>query len=206
MKNVVIDDPCGAEITFIFAHGAGADIHHDFMSEIAQQIAEQGIRVVRFNFPYMIKRAQDGKKRFPDSAPILLDFFQQTIARYASEKTVIGGKSMGGRMASHLDLVDGIKGIACLGFPFHPPKKPHINRGEHLAAMTKPTLILQGERDAFGGRDAVQNCAFSAQVTLTFIPDGCHGFIPRKASARTEAQNREQVSGYLGEFIKRVCR
>lgn len=119
-------------LTFIFAHGAGADMDHDFMAAVASGLAARGIRVVRFNFPYMVKRAEDGKRRPPDRAPKLLEAFEAVIAEYASGSVVIGGKSMGGRMASLLSDHPQVAGIACLGFPFHPPGKPEKFKGGSL--------------------------------------------------------------------------
>lgn len=207
MSTVIIDGPELAEHTFIFAHGAGAGagMEHDFMADVAARVACKGVRVVRFNFPYMIKRAEDGKKRPPDRAPVLLDTFRDIIAEYGTEKTVIGGKSMGGRMASHLGDIDGLKGIVCLGFPFHPPGKPEKNKGEHLATLFVPTLILQGERDTFGNRVELETYPLSANVQLTFIPDGDHSFKPRKVSGHTESGNRQLAADLIANFIQRVC-
>lgn len=94
MSQVIVNGE-GAQ-TFLFAHGAGAGMDHDFMTRVAEGIAEHGIRVVRFNFPYMVKRSEDGKKRPPDRAPKLLEAFEEVIERYSDESLVIGGKSMGG--------------------------------------------------------------------------------------------------------------
>ncbi|PKF51492.1 alpha/beta family hydrolase [Enterovibrio nigricans] len=205
MNHVLIDGPDEAAFTFIFAHGAGAGMDHDFMDDVARRIAAQGVRVVRFNFPYMVKRAEDGKKRPPDRAPKLLDAFNAVIDEFASESTVIGGKSMGGRMASHLSECARIKGICCLGFPFHPPGKPEKDKGEHLASLTLPALILQGERDTFGNRSELEAYPLSDFVTLTFIPDGDHSFKPRKASGHTESQNRQLAADKIVAFIQKVC-
>lgn len=205
MSHVLIDGPETAEYTFIFAHGAGAGMEHDFMVDVAQRIAAHGIRVVRFNFPYMVKRAEDGKKRPPDRAPKLLEAFEDVVSLYGGKNTVIGGKSMGGRMASHMDGHTGVQGIVCLGFPFHPPGKPEKDKGEHLAGMTTPTLILQGERDTFGNRTELEGYSLSDRVTLTFIPDGDHSFKPRKASGYTEPQNRQLAADKIAGFIKEVC-
>ncbi|MDD1783783.1 dienelactone hydrolase family protein [Enterovibrio sp. ZSDZ35] len=205
MNHVLIDGPDHAEHTFIFAHGAGAGMEHDFMEDVAKRIAANGVRVVRFNFPYMVKRTEDGKKRPPDRAPKLLEAFEAVIENYASKNTVIGGKSMGGRMASHLSASPAIKGIACLGFPFHPPGKPEKDKGEHLASLTIPTLILQGERDTFGNRSELETYPLSDSVTLTFIPDGDHSFKPRKASGHTESENRQLAAENIVAFIQKVC-
>lgn len=191
-------------LTFIFAHGAGADMDHDFMAAVASGLAARGIRVVRFNFPYMVKRAEDGKRRPPDRAPKLLEAFEAVIAEYASGSVVIGGKSMGGRMASLLSAHPQVAGIACLGFPFHPPGKPEKFKGDHLAEVDKPTLILQGERDTFGTQLECATFSFSPNVSLAFLPDGEHSFKPRKSSGYTEAQNIALAVEKLSQFIIEV--
>ncbi len=200
MSNVTIEGDENAPL-FIFAHGAGADMDHEFMSQVAKGLAYKGIRVVRFNFPYMVKRAEDGKRRPPDRAPKLLEAFEDIINTYASKPVVIGGKSMGGRMASLLSDNAMVKGIACLGFPFHPPGKLDKYKGEHLATLEKPCLILQGERDTFGTRDECNGFDFSSHITLEFIPDGDHSFKPRKSSGHTEMGNIALAVEHLSRFI-----
>lgn len=131
MTEYIIDTPPSGEYsaTFLFAHGAGAGMDHEFMADIAKGLSLKGIRVVRFDFPYMVKRREDGKKRPPDRQPKLLFDFQRHIEAFASEgDLVIGGKSMGGRMASLIvtdianespDVVncqEKVKGVACLAF------------------------------------------------------------------------------------------
>ncbi|ADV87365.1 alpha/beta fold hydrolase [Vibrio vulnificus] len=199
----IIDGPDNGPL-FIFAHGAGAPMEHAFMTAVAQGLAKEGIRVVRFNFPYMAKRAEDGKKRPPDRAPKLLEAFSEVIASVTDDPVIIGGKSMGGRMASLLSEHPLVKGIACLGFPFHPPGKPEKFKGEHLQTLSKPTLILQGERDTFGTQTECQQFEFSSMVRLAFLPDGDHSFKPRKSSGYTEAGNVQLVIEQLCAFIKGV--
>ncbi|WP_052878890.1 alpha/beta fold hydrolase [Vibrio coralliirubri] len=203
MNNVIIDGEDNP-ITFIFAHGAGAGMDHEFMQSVAKGLAFKGIRVIRFNFPYMIKRAEDGKRRPPDRAPKLLEAYQEIIEQVDSDKLVIGGKSMGGRMASHLSEVDKVAAMACLGFPFHPPGKPEKYKGEHLAELAKPCLILQGERDTFGKREEFADFDLSDSIRVEFIPDGDHSFKPRKSSGYTEQQNIALTVEKLAAFIKEV--
>ncbi|MEZ9492669.1 alpha/beta fold hydrolase [Vibrio splendidus] len=203
MNNVIIDGEDNP-ITFIFAHGAGAGMDHEFMQSVAKGLAFKGIRVIRFNFPYMIKRAEDGKRRPPDRAPKLLEAYQDIIEQCDSDKLVIGGKSMGGRMASHLSEVDKVAAMACLGFPFHPPGKPEKYKGEHLAELQKPCLILQGERDTFGKREEFADFDLSDSIRVEFIPDGDHSFKPRKSSGYTEQQNIALTVEKLSAFIKGV--
>ncbi|MEZ8010057.1 alpha/beta fold hydrolase [Vibrio sp. 10N.222.54.F12] len=203
MNNLIIDGEDNP-ITFIFAHGAGAGMDHEFMQSVAKGLAFKGIRVIRFNFPYMIKRAEDGKRRPPDRAPKLLEAYQEIIGQVDADKLVIGGKSMGGRMASHLSEVDKVAAMACLGFPFHPPGKPEKYKGEHLAELAKPCLILQGERDTFGKREEFADFDLSDSIRVEFIPDGDHSFKPRKSSGYTEQQNIALTVEKLSAFIKEV--
>ncbi|MEZ8969789.1 alpha/beta fold hydrolase [Vibrio cyclitrophicus] len=203
MNNVIIDGEDNP-ITFIFAHGAGAGMEHEFMQSVAKGLAFKGIRVIRFNFPYMIKRAEDGKRRPPDRAPKLLEAYQEIIEQVDADKLVIGGKSMGGRMASHLSEVDKVAAMACLGFPFHPPGKPEKYKGEHLAELEKPCLILQGERDTFGKREEFADFELSGSIRVEFIPDGDHSFKPRKSFGYTEQQNIALTVEKLSAFIKEV--
>ncbi len=199
-SKVIIDGEQGSPL-FVFAHGAGAGMEHAFMQHVALGLAEKGIQVVRFNFPYMVKRSEDGKKRPPDRAPKLLEAFEQIIAEYADQPIVIGGKSMGGRMASLLAENPLVAGIACLGYPFHPPGKPEKYKGEHLADLAKPCLILQGERDTFGKREEFEHFSLSQSVTVEFVPDGDHSFKPRKSSGHTEEGNLAHTVDVLSQFI-----
>ncbi|MCF7504438.1 alpha/beta fold hydrolase [Vibrio sp. L3-7] len=203
MNNVIIDGE-DYPITFIFAHGAGAGMDHEFMQSVAKGLALKEIRVIRFNFPYMIKRAEDGKRRPPDRAPKLLEAYQEIIEQVDADKLVIGGKSMGGRMASHLSELDKVAAMACLGFPFHPPGKPEKYKGEHLAELEKPCFILQGERDTFGKREEFEGFDLSDSIRVEFIPDGDHSFKPRKSSGYTEQQNIALTVEKLSAFIKEV--
>ncbi len=198
----IIDGPEDSPVNFLFAHGAGAGMDHTFMNTVATGLAEQGIRVIRFNFPYMIKRSEDGKKRPPDRQPKLLADFQQHIDAHSERPLVIGGKSMGGRMASLMaEQNPDLKGIACLGFPFHAPGKD-VYRGDHLATILPPCLIIQGERDTFGKREEVETYLFSSSVQLEYLTDGDHGFKPRKASGVTECENIAKAIERLAIFIK----
>jgi uncharacterized protein len=193
------------KVTFIFAHGAGAGMDHPFMETIATGLAKQGIKVVRFDFPYMVRQKELGKRRPPDRAPKLLEAFSDVIAKYAQNgKVVIGGKSMGGRMASLLADHKQVSAIACLGFPFHPPGKPENFKGSHLATIEKACLILQGERDAFGTRSELDEITFSQSVRLEFIIDGDHSFKPRKSSPVSEQQNLAHAVRLLSHFIHEV--
>lgn len=196
-----------SEFTFIFAHGAGADKDSDWMIEMDRLMSEKGIQVIRFNFPYMIKRQEDGKRRPPDRQPKLIEAFESQINKVSPDaRLIIGGKSMGGRMASLLadssDLASRVAAVICMGFPFHPPGKPEKFRGDHLATMKFPTLILQGERDTFGTKAEIDEWTFSKLVKTEFLPDGDHSFKPRKRSGFTLAQNQKLAAEKISKFLE----
>ncbi|MDC0610429.1 alpha/beta fold hydrolase [Vibrio sp.] len=202
MKNIIING-LPEWPKFIFAHGAGAGMDHPFMETIASELEKHQICVIRFDFPYMEQQKELNKKRPPDRAPKLLEAYQQIIKEYANDQPiVIGGKSMGGRIASLLEQDDLVKGVACLGYPFHPPGKPEKFKGEHLAQFEKPCLILQGERDTFGKREEFEQFSLSTSIRVEFIADGDHSFKPRKSSGATEMGNLESAASYLAQFIK----
>ncbi|WP_047045573.1 alpha/beta fold hydrolase [Vibrio mexicanus] len=203
MTDFIVDGDQNSPL-FIFAHGAGAGMDHAFMEQVAKGLTAKGIKVVRFNFPYMVKRAEDGKKRPPDRAPKLLAAFEEVIEQFADSPVVIGGKSMGGRMASLLQDHDKVAGTACLGFPFHPPGKPENYKGAHLAELSKPCLILQGERDTFGTKAEFEGFELSDSVSVSFLDDGDHSFKPRKRSGFTEEGNIAACIERLSAFIFEV--
>lgn len=197
----LIDGPSDAIVSFLFAHGAGAGMDHDFMTAVAQGLALNGIEVIRFNFPYMVQRSIDGKRRPPDRQPKLLADFNHHIEHFSNRELVVGGKSMGGRMASLICDDANVLGLACLGFPFHPPKKPEKFRGEHLANIKTPTLILQGDRDTFGNKEAVSRFDLSSAVSVEYLADGDHSFHPRKSSGYTDQQHLISIIDSLSAFI-----
>ena len=209
LDSITIDGREGRP-TLILAHGAGADLSSEFMTDMAGKIAAHGVRVMRFNFPYMIKRAQDGKKRPPDRAPKLIDAYSDLIEAL-NTPCVIGGKSMGGRIASIVANVgvngEGgsplIKGCACLGYPFHPPGKPDNLRTEHLLRLTTPTLIAQGTRDAMGTKEEVLGYGLDKTLELVWLEDGNHDLKPRKASGFTHDAHLEATAKHVADFVKR---
>lgn len=188
---------------FIFAHGAGADKDSDFMCEVAQRLAEQNITVVRFNFPYMIKAAELGKRRPPDRTPVLQEAFIELVNGRPKELPLfVGGKSMGGRMSTL--ILQGIDALGAIvfGYPFHPPGKPEKLRTEHLESMDKPVLILQGQRDTFGTQEEVLGYDLSGKVETVFLTDGDHSLKPRKASGLTQQQHIASAVEHTVSFIR----
>ncbi len=186
----VFDGPDDAELTIALEHGAGAPMDSPFMATIAAGLAQAGLRVARFEFPYMHRRRIDGTRRPPDRAPILLETWRAVIATLGPGRLVIGGKSLGGRIASLLADEAGVRGLVCLGYRFHAPGRPATpERLAHLATLTTPTLIVQGTRDALGARAEVAGYALSPAIRIAWMPDGDHSLKPRKASGVSEADN-----------------
>ncbi len=203
-NSLLFNGPKRATLTFALAHGAGAPMDHAFMNHIAEGIAEAGFRVARFEFPYMQKRRADGRKRPPDREPVLRDSFERVAAALGSGTLVIGGKSMGGRIASMMADTLKVRGLICLGYPFHAPGKPDKLRTDHLKAIRTPTLILQGSRDPFGTVVEIPGYGLSKKVRVHALEDGEHSFKPRKASGRTEKQNLDEAVAEAVKFLKRL--
>ena len=202
VPELVFDGLSSARLTICLAHGAGAPMDSPFMDAFAEMLATEGFRVARFEFPYMAERRETGKKKPPNRAPILMECWHAVIDKLGSRDTlIIGGKSMGGRMASLVADEAGVAGLVCLGYPFHSPgKPPGPNRLEHLEALKTPTLICQGTRDALGSHDDVAGYRLSDAIALHWLEDGDHGFKPRKKSGRTEDQNWREAISAMTEF------
>lgn len=184
------------------AHGAGAAMDSPFMTTMARRLGEEGIRVARFEFPYMAARRQGGR-RPPDREPVLRETWKTVIAALGgAERLVIGGKSMGGRMASLVADETGVRGLVCLGYPFHPPGQPGKTRTAHLADLRTPTLIVQGTRDPLGTREDVAGYELSPQIQLVWLEDGDHSFKPRKSSGHTEKQHLEAAVMVVAGFVR----
>ncbi|MEO0971813.1 MAG: alpha/beta family hydrolase [Pseudomonadota bacterium] len=185
------DGPVGAPFTIVLAHGAGAPMDSPFMHEVSTRIAAEGSRCVRFEFPYMAARREDGKRRPPNPQSRLLQTWRELVLQLGvpRERLLIGGKSMGGRMASLLADELEVAGVVCLGYPFHPAGKPERLRTAHLLDLRTPTLIVQGERDPLGRREEVESYDLSACVEVVWAPDGDHDLKPRKASGHSHEDN-----------------
>lgn len=193
--------PERAATTMALAHGAGAGMDTPFMSAVADGLGARGLRVVRFEFPYMQTARAEGKRRPPDSARVLCSTWRDVIAALGAERLVIGGKSMGGRMASLVADDTGVLGLVCLGYPFHAPGKPEKLRIAHLETLRTPALILQGTRDRFGSRDEVERYPLSERIDVRWLEDGDHSFKPRVRSGRTHEQNLEAAVDAVAAFV-----
>ena len=174
------------------------------MNVIAAGLGNAGVRVLRFEFPYMAAR-RSGKRKPPDREPVLLDTWRSVIADMTGP-VAIGGKSMGGRVASLVadDLYGRgrCKGLVCLGYPFHPPKKPEQLRTAHLESLRCPALIVQGERDPFGAREEVEALKLSATIAFHWAPDGDHDLGPRGASGFTRKGNLAAAADAVASFAR----
>ena len=200
-SDLLFDGPARAPLTLALAHGAGAAMDTPFMSAFAQAIAAEGWRVARFEFPYMAARRRDGKRRPRDREPRLLEAWRAVIARLGPEGLAIGGKSLGGRMASLVADEAGVRALVCLGYPFHPPGKPDRLRTAHLENLRTPALVVQGTRDPFGTAEEVPGYPLSPAIRLHWAEDGDHDLKPRKASGRTAEQNWQEAAAAVVAFL-----
>lgn len=190
----------------ILAHGAGAPMDSDFMDAISGFLADEGVRVMRFEFAYMAARRTSERKPPPPRADKLMAEFRSAIAEAGVDRPFIGGKSLGGRVASmcadELFAANRISGLVCLGYPFHPPGKPDSLRTAHLIDLTCPTLIAQGEKDPFGTADEVGRYGLSDAISIHWAPFGNHDLAPPKRSGRTAEDNWIDVAAAIARFVK----
>lgn len=203
----LIDGPARGP-ALLLAHGAGAPMDSNAMAALVAALAAKNVRTFRFEFPYMAQRRIDGKKRPPDRMLKLEAAFREAFseARAATDGPLfIGGKSMGGRVASMLVDDLGAAGVACFGYPFHPPGKPGKLRTAHLAMLKSPMLICQGERDPLGRRDEVAGYDLSRTIRFAWATDGDHDLKPRKASGRIHQQNIDAAAEATALFFAEVA-
>jgi predicted alpha/beta-hydrolase family hydrolase len=200
---MLIDGDAKADRTFIFAHGAGGAMDAPFMNTVARGLAARGIRVARFEFPYMAARREGRRTGAPDREPVLLASWRDAIAQLGGGDSVaIGGKSLGGRMASLIADEQRVRALVCFGYPFHPPGQPERVRTKHLAALAAAALILQGSRDLFGTAGDVAGYTLSRSIRIEWLTDGDHSFKPRAASGVTLEQNLTKAIEIAAEFIR----
>ncbi len=200
-------DPLGI---FLLAHGAGKGIATPFMEAIAKGVINAGVRVVRFNFPYMEDMLRTGNQKSPNGGRILRQSFSEVIThciereRVSCKNIIIGGKAMGARVASMIADDHKVAGVICLGYPFHPPRKPKRFRIQHLKTIQTPTLICQGERDRNGKQEELRQLTLSKSIQFHWLTDGDHNFEPRKNSGRTLDENMTEAIQACNSFIERT--
>jgi predicted alpha/beta-hydrolase family hydrolase len=197
-----ITGPKSAKKVFIFAHGAGAPMDSDWMNDVAMGLSKYEIKCARFEFPYMAERRSTGKKRPPNTMKVLQETWREAIEKFSDHEVYIGGKSMGGRVASLIADEEKVKGLICLGFPFHAPGKEPKGRIEHLKGLKTKTIILQGERDSMGTKDEVKKYSLSKKIKVYFLADGDHSLKPRKKSGYTLEEHLEYCCKVISDFMK----
>lgn len=200
-----------ARARLLLAHGAGAPMDSEFMNAMAESLAAGGIEVWRFEFSYMAARRVGGPKRPPDGQGRLLECWQQAVAEGREGlpegvPLLIGGKSMGGRMASLIADHEPASGLVCFGYPFHPPGKPEKLRTEHLQTLQTPALILQGSRDRLGSREEVAAYTLSDKIEFVWLDDGDHDFKPRVKSGYRQEQHWQTAAEATISFASGVKR
>lgn len=200
-----------AKALVIFAHGAGADMNHQYIEELVDLMNAQQLNVLRFNFPFMDKRKIDGKRRPPDRMPALVACYQDILASINTSLPVfIGGKSMGGRVAAILAgdnalmTTHQVQGVICLGYPFHPAKKQENLRLAPLQETQLPVLILQGERDALGSELEIKGYEISSRCQIHFFNDGDHDLKPRVKSGYNLKQHQSAAVNKMRNFIDEI--
>ncbi|MDK1492679.1 alpha/beta hydrolase [Sinorhizobium sp. 7-81] len=211
-EKFLFDGPDDAPVTILLAHGAGAPMDSASMTATAKALADAGLRVARFEFAYMAaRRTSEGRKPPPRAETLKPEYEAAIAALGATGPLVIGGKSMGGRVASMIadDLHPSgkIAGLLCLGYPFHPPAKPEQLRTKHLVDLKTPTLICQGTRDEFGTREDVAGYTLSDAIEILWLEDGDHDLKPRKSVSGFSAADHlktmaEGVAAWTGRLVR----
>jgi predicted alpha/beta-hydrolase family hydrolase len=196
----------GGDGILVLAHGAGAGMRSPFMEAFANGLAARGIAVCRFEFPYMRKMTATGGRRPPNPAPMLRECWAEVIDRMTERPFIVGGKSLGGRVASLIADESRAAGLVCLGYPFHPPGKPEHTRTAHLARLRTPTLICQGTRDPFGSFAEVGGYDLSPAITIHWLEDGDHSLAPRRRSGLTAEGNWSEAMDRIVGFAQTVWR
>ncbi|RWE84040.1 alpha/beta family hydrolase [Mesorhizobium sp.] len=214
MTAFLFDGTETAPITVLLAHGAGAPMDSASLTATAKALAEAGFRVARFEFHYMAARRYGHRKPPPRAETVNPEYVKaiaELRAKGVTGALIIGGKSMGGRVASmiadEMFSKGEISGLLCLGYPFHPPAKPTQLRTKHLAALKTPTLICQGTRDEFGTKDEVAGYALSDAIEMLWLEDGDHDLKPRKSiSGFSAADHLKTLAEAVKAWTGRIAR
>ncbi len=207
----IYDGPEDARVTMLLAHGAGAPMDSASMTASARALAAAGFRIARFEFAYMASRRTSPGRKPPPRAQSVMPEFVAAVEELGPTPgpLIIGGKSMGGRVASMvadpLFEAGRIAGLLCLGYPFHPPARPEQLRTRHLVDLRTPTLICQGTRDAFGTRADIAGYELSAAIEVLWLEDGDHDLKPRKTiSGYSAADHLRTVAAAVSAWVERI--
>jgi uncharacterized protein len=207
MTDFLFDGPEGAAFTVMLAHGAGAPMDSASLNATTKALVAAGFRVARFEFGFMAARRK-GERKPPPRAETVIPEYEAAVAELGAKSgLIIGGKSMGGRVASmaadKLFAEKKIVGLLCLGYPFHPPGKPQQLRTKHLEALKVPALICQGTRDEFGTKDEVPGYRLSDAIELFWLEDGDHDLKPRKGiSGFSTADHLKSLATKVADWSK----
>lgn len=206
----LFDGPEEARTTILLGHGAGAPMDSASMNATARALGVAGFRVARFEFGYMAAR-RSGERKPPPRAETLNPEYVAAVDALGptTGPLIIGGKSMGGRVASmvadELHAAGRIAGLLCLGYPFHPPGRPTQLRTKHLADIRTPTLIVQGTRDEFGTREEVPGYGLSKAIEMLWLDDGDHDLKPRKSiSGFSAADHLKTMAEGVSAWVARI--
>lgn len=213
--DALIDAPERPAAAYVFAHGAGAGMQHAFMQKVAERLASRGLAVLRYQFPYIQRRIEEGKRwGRPDPAAKL----EATVAaavvwaadRFVRLRLFAGGKSLGGRMTSRWTataerLPEQLRGLVLFGFPLHPPGKPGDERAAHLADVTVPMLFLAGDRDSLADLDLLKSLVQGLEPagTLQVVEGADHGFHVLKRSGRSDDEVVDQIATLAADWMLR---
>lgn len=206
MTDFLFDGPEDARATVLLAHGAGAPMDSNSMIAAAKALAAEGLRVARFEFGYMAgRRTGDGRKPPPRAESAMPEYVAAIEALGTKGPLIIGGKSMGGRVASmvadEVFAAGKVAGLLCLGYPFHPPGRPAQLRTKHLETLRCPALIVQGTRDEFGVPDEVATYPLSDAIRVLWLEDGDHDLKPRKISGHSAAGHMKTMAATVADWI-----
>jgi len=200
----------GGGAALVLGHGAGAGQRSPFMMDFARALAARGVDAVTFNFPYTEQR-----RRIPDRGPVLEDCYRAVVAAVrehvdsAREHLFIGGKSMGGRIATQIAAADpdlAVAGLVLLGYPLHPPGRPQVRRDAHLPAIRRPVLVVQGARDTFGTPPEFEPVlrAMKPPPVLHVVPEGDHSFKTPRRDPRAQAAVYDDVQRVVVEWMREI--
>ena len=206
---LLVTSPHRPQARVLLAHGAGAPMDSEFMNVVADLLVKRNIACIRFEFAYMAQRRVSGKRQPAPRGDKLLDEYRAAVQATREKFTddvpiVIGGKSLGGRVASmvcgELYRAHAVSGLVCLGYPFHPSGKPDRLRTAHLHVVDCPALIIQGSRDALGNREEVDGYDLDQRIQLHWLADGDHDLKPRKVSGHTWPEHLACAADAISDF------
>jgi hypothetical protein len=186
--NFIINGKKSSKHTIILAHSAGESMSSEFMNYFSENLSDIGFYCIRFQFPFMTKQVKEEKKYPPDKLQILVNTWNSVLKIFDRKKIIIGGKSMGGRVATLIADSQNVNGVIALGYPFISTTGNIKNRIEHLKNIKTPTLICQGENDKLGKKEFIDKLQLSKNIKLHWIKESNHSLVPLKRSGKTSKE------------------